>query len=387
MKHAYIKTVAALTVAAVLLSIIPVCLAQDTTLSYKLLNKPDGDVTYQLEVVIPQQLNDYYASESHRLSSTDDFSKYITPYSLKPIADRLWQIYDNDEDYVNGVLMLVHQITYEETTPAYYPTETLAQGKGDCDLFAYIAASLMKAGGLNVVLFYYEEQEHMNVGVQLSTPPKDNRGIDYYVESQNVTYYLAECTGGNWKEGWRVGECPEDYKGVSTQVVSLEGADRVDPGQVSASFNIMQRSTLSLDVSPLLGLDNSVLTIKGQISPQLEKQNVTIYAKINMNTWEVIGSTTTNSDGSYEFTWQSPIGIFYAIQTSWSGNDTYTGALSTTRSALLLPTYLIMLIATASIAACVGTYTIVQKSRKRKLATTPTDPAPSSPALSSDFQI
>jgi hypothetical protein len=387
MKHAYIKTVAALTVAAVLLSIIPVCLAQDTTLSYKLLNKPDGDVTYQLEVVIPQQLNDYYASESHRLSSTDDFSKYITPYSLKPIADRLWQIYDNDEDYVNGVLMLVHQITYEETTPAYYPTETLAQGKGDCDLFAYIAASIMKAGGLNVVLFYYEDQEHMNVGVQLSTPPKDNRGTDYYVESQNVTYYLAECTGGNWKEGWRVGECPEDYKGVSTQVVSLEGADRVDPGQVSASFNIMQGSTLSLDVSPLLGLDNSVLTIKGQISPQLENQNVTIYAKINMNTWEVIGSTTTNSDGSYEFTWQSPTGIFYAIQTSWSGNDIYTGALSTTRSALLLPTYLIMLIAVASIAACVGTYTMVQKSRKRKLATTPTDPAPSSPALSSDFQI
>ena len=382
MKHAYIKALAALAVAAVLLAIIPVAFAQDTTLSYQLLNKPDGDTTYQLEVVIPKQLNDYYATESHKLSSTDDFSKYITPYALKPIADRLWQIYDNDEDYVNGVLMLVHQIKYEETVPAYYPTETMAQGKGDCDLFAYIAASIMKAGGLNAVLFYYEEQEHMNVGVQLSNPPKDNRGTDYYVESQNVTYYIAEATGGNWKEGWRVGESPDDYKGVSTQVISLQDADRVDPGQVSASFNVMQGSTLSLDVSPLVGLDNSVLTIKGRINPQLQNQNVTIYAKINLNSWEVIGSTTTNSDGSFEFSWQSQPGGFYSIQAGWSGNDTYTGALSATKSAMLLPTFLIMLITTASIAiaTCVGAYALVQRNRKRKPAiTTPTEPAPSNP--------
>ena len=149
----------------VFLSLIPASFAQDTTLTYQLLNKPDGKTTYQLEVVIPQQLNDYYSTENHRLSSSSDFAKFITPYALKPIADRLWQIYDNDEDFANGVLELVHQITYEETLPGYYPTETMAQETGDCDLFAYIAASIMKAGGLNVVLFYYESQEHMNIGV------------------------------------------------------------------------------------------------------------------------------------------------------------------------------------------------------------------------------
>ncbi|XHH07951.1 MAG: hypothetical protein ACFCUE_10280 [Candidatus Bathyarchaeia archaeon] len=387
MKHAYLKAAAILAVAAVIFSIIPVCFAQDSELSYQLLNKPGGDTTFQLEVVIPKQLNDYYAGENHRLSTSDDFSKFITPYTLKPVADRLWQIYDNDEDFTNGVLMLVHQITYEETTPAYYPTETLAAGKGDCDLFAYIAASIMKAGGLKVVLFYYEEQEHMNIGVELANPPSENRGKDYYVEYQNVTYYVAECTGGNWKQGWRVGECPDDYKGVSTEVIPLDEAVRVDPGQVSASFEVMQLSTISLDASPFVMIGSSALTIKGQISPQLQNQNVTIYAKINTENWQVIGSTLTGADGSYEYAWQTQTGGFYAVQASWSGNDSYTGALSVTKNALLLPAYLIMLVASATIVAFVGAYALVQRNRKNKTII-PTEPQPEEkPSSDSDYQI
>jgi len=55
---------------------------------------------------------------------------------------------------------------------------------------------------------------------------------------------------------------------------------------------------------------------------------------------------------------------------------------------MLLPTYLIMLITTASIAACVGAYALVQRNRKRKPAiTTQTEPAPSNPGPASDSQI
>lgn len=388
MKSAYVKAIVALAVAAMCLSLIPAVFAQDTQLSYQLLDASDSKITYQLEVVIPQQLNDYYSTENHRLSSSGDFAKFITPYALKPIADRLWQIYDNDEDYVNGVLQLVHQIPYEETLPGYYPTETMAQDKGDCDLFAYIAASIMKAGGLNVVLFYYEDQEHMNIGVELSSAPSENRGNDYYVEYNGVTYYMAECTGGNWKQGWRVGECPDDYKDVSTKIISLDNADRVDPGQVSASFSVMEPSALSLDVSPIFRTDNSTLTIKGQITPHLQNQNVTIYAKINMGAWEVIGSTLTNPDGSYEFTWHSQTGGVYVIQASWAGDENYTGALSTTINAIMLPTYMIMLFGTALTASLVGGYVLAQKVRKRKTPLTPqAEPQPLNPDETPDFEI
>jgi transglutaminase-like putative cysteine protease len=44
--------------------------------------------------------------------------------------------------------MLVHQISYREIVPGKYPIETLAEGVGNCDLFAYVAASILEAGGI-----------------------------------------------------------------------------------------------------------------------------------------------------------------------------------------------------------------------------------------------
>jgi len=47
------------------------------------------------------------------------------------------------------------------------------ENEGDCDLFSFVAASTMMAGGLDVVLLLYETQSHMNVGVNLSHEPDD----------------------------------------------------------------------------------------------------------------------------------------------------------------------------------------------------------------------
>ena len=371
MRRTCVKAVIIITIVTVVLSAIPVCWGQDYKRSYQLLDKPDGNTTYQLEVVIPQQLNDYFKNQNHRLSSSGDFAKFVTPYALKPIADRLWQIYDNQEDFANGVLMLVHQITYEETTPGRYPTETMIAGKGDCDLFAFIAASLMKAGGLNVALLYYESQSHMNIGVQLSDAPKDARGNNYYVQHENATYYIAECTGGNWKEGWRIGECPTDYKEATSQVIALDNQMQIDPGQVSASFSIMDPSTLTLEVTPSILSQNSDITIKGQISPELQNQNVTVYAKINNSPWEVIGSTLTKPDGHFEVTWQSQTGGLYAIQASWPGNEQYMGALSQTKNAILLPNYFMALIAVIVIASGLGAFAFFKTRHNRQPVETP----------------
>jgi hypothetical protein len=366
MKKALAKTLITTIIIIVALSLIPTCFGQDYKLSYQLLNKPDGDTTYQLEVVIPQQLNEYFASQNHRLSSSSDFAKFVTPYALKPIADRLWQIYDNEEDFANGVLMLVHQIPYEETTPGKYSTETMISGKGDCDLFAFIAASIMKAGGLNVALLYYESQSHMNIGVHLSDSPKDVRGNYYYIQHENTTYYIAECTGGNWKEGWRVGECPSDYRKATSEVIALGTSLQIDPGQVSASFNVMVPSTLSLQVTPAILSQNSTVTITGQINPELQNQNVTLYAKINNSPWEVIGSTLTQQDGSFMVAWQLKAGGVYAIQASWAGDEQYTGALSVTKTAVLIPDYLMPFIAVAVLAACLGTFAFFKTRRRRQ---------------------
>jgi len=47
----------------------------------------------------------------------------------------------------------------------------------------------MMAGGLDVVLLYYESQKHMNVGVNLTHAPEDARTAGYYFSYDGKRYY------------------------------------------------------------------------------------------------------------------------------------------------------------------------------------------------------
>ena len=354
MKTKFTKAVIVITVVFAVFSTISVCLAEDYKISYQLLNRPDGNVAYELNVVVPESLHEYYKERNHKLASSSDFPDFVTPYALKPIADKLWEIYKDEEDFVNGALMIVHQITYEETLPTKYPVETIVDNKGDCDLFSSIAVSIMKAGGIDVVLLYYEKQNHMNIGVHLSNAPKDARQSVYYVTHDGIKYYVAECTGGDWKDGWRVGECPTDLKQAPAQVITLENAEEVAPGQVSASFTALEPSVLSLEISPTFSLQKSAITLSGQLAPEMPNENVTLYAKVNSSPWTVIGTTVTQSDGRFEYVWATETAGSYAIRAGWSGDGLYTGSISPTRSVMAIPLFLGALIAVAVLAAVIG---------------------------------
>jgi len=371
MRAALTKTTILFATTLVLFSTISLGTAQDHTISYQLLDHPDGNVTYELNVAVPEYLHEYYVEKSHRLTSSNGFPNFVTPYALQPIADRLWDIYDNEEDFANGALMIVHQITYVETTPTKYPVETMVDGQGDCDLFSLIAASVMKAGGLDVVLLYYEEQTHMNIGVHLSRAPQDARDSVYYVTHDDTRYYVAESTGGNWKDGWRVGECPTDLKQVSAEVLTLENAEQVAPGQVSASFTAMETSALSLEVSPSITIQNSAITIYGQLAPEMSNENVTLYASINSSPWAVIGTASTQPNGSFEYVWTAETTGLHAIRASWSGNGQYTGAISLAKSATILPLFLTALIGVAVVAAIIGVVAVLMAKHTQQEAIEP----------------
>ena len=374
MKSRTVETAILLSTILILFFTVSLGKAQDYTLSYQLLNQPEGNISYELNVAITGNLHEYYEEKSHRLTSSSEFSKFVTPYALKPIADRLWEIYDEEEEFTNGALMIVHQITYMETTAPKYPVETITDGQGDCDLFSSIAASIIAAGGLDVVLLYYEEQSHMNIGVHLSSAPEDARDIVHYVTQNGTRYYVAECTGGNWKEGWRVGECPEDLKQVSAEVVSLEDAEQIAPGQVSASFTAMEPSALSMEVSPIISLQNSVIIINGQLDPQIPDENITLYAKINSAAWTVIGTVLTRSDGHFEYVWTAEVAGSHAIRAGWSGNALYTGAMSAAKNATVIPLFLAALIGVAVIAAVIGVVAVLVAKHGQQQFVEPSEP-------------
>jgi hypothetical protein len=334
-KHPAKKFVATL-VLLVALFLPHCCFADNYDYTYELLDHPGGSTNYQLTVSVTSSLYEYYRSKDHNTYSYD-FAKFVTPDSLKPVSDDLWSIYSNDEDFANGVLMIVHQIPYVESGPPKYPVETIVENEGDCDLFSFIAASIMKAGGLDVVLLLYETQSHMNVGVHLSEEPNDARSAVYYYTHDGKRYYVAECTGDDWRHGWRVGECPDILQGVSARIITLEDCEQSSPGQVSSSYGALDASSLSLAISTRFVIGGSAVTVSGSISPALLGKNVTLYISSSGSSLSVLVTVVTGSDGRFSYTWRpSSLGI-HSMRASWSGDADYAGADSGVCTLIVIP--------------------------------------------------
>lgn len=318
------------------------CFAANYDYTYGLLDRPSGSTNYQLTVSVTSSLYEYYRSKDHNLYSYD-FAKFVTPSTLKPIADDLWSIYSQDEDFANGVLMIVHQIPYAESAPQKYPVETIVENEGDCDLFSFIAASIMKAGGLDVVLLLYETQSHMNVGVYLPNEPEDARSAVHYYTHDGKRYYVAECTGDEWRTGWRVGESPDLLIGAPARIITVEDSEQSSPGQVSSSYSALAASSISLAVSSRFVIAGNTITISGSISPALAGRNVTLYVSSGGSRLNVLAMVITDSDGRYSYRWNPSSAGTYSVRASWSGDADYAGADSNIYTLIVVPLEWLML--------------------------------------------
>ena len=321
----------------------PCVYGADYEYSYWVLDHPDGSGRYELNVSVSSSLYDYYAGKDHSLRSSLDLGKFVTPYALKPMADSLWTVYEDDEDFANGVLMIVHQIPYEASAPQNYPVETIVANEGDCDLFSFVAASVMVAGGLDVVLLFYDSEDHMNVGVSLSHAPQDARSAVSYFNYGGKRYYMAETTGGNWETGWRVGECPESFEGVSAQIITLEDAEKVSPGQVSASFSALAASSISLLVSSPFLIEGSSAVLSGVVSPVSSGGVVTVYVRSENSSWVVLGTAACGLNGRYSYEWKPGSAGAYYVRAGWSGDMSHAGTDSNVSSVRVISSSLVLL--------------------------------------------
>jgi len=213
----------------------PCVATNDYTRTYSLA-KTDGS-RYNLTLMISQSLYKLYSDKGH--PSTAD--RFVTPQVFSPVASEIRNVFIDDEDFANAVLMLVHQINYSAPCNLKYPVETLVDNFGDCDVFSVLAASVMKVGGLDVVLLEYSD--HMNLGVYLQHTPSSSRtGKIAWYSYNGKNYYVAESTGGIMEAGvltpWRVGEDSGEYSEAT--IISLANCDNSLPGQVTATLTLVQ---------------------------------------------------------------------------------------------------------------------------------------------------
>ena len=285
-----------------------------------------GIIGQKLYVSIQPSLYNYYSNMTHAIYSDSDYQQFITPQVVKPIADAILKATRNlpnsDEQFADAVLTMVHQIPYV-VTGAKYPVETLVNNSGDCVGLSLLAASIMQAGGLNVVLIRYEgiNPGHVNVGVYLPyTPAYHNllmapTGFGY----DNKTYWTAEATP---EMDWKVGDESDMVANAKAIIIPLNDSEQTSTGQISASLGPrLQSSYISANLSPepsnLQNITRGFI-ISGSIYPATANQNVTIY--INQN--QTVGDyyeTVTDSAGNYAFTWNFNSSGTYYITSSWSG--------------------------------------------------------------------
>jgi hypothetical protein len=289
--------------------------------------------TQTLYTYIPPSLYDYYRSETHHVSCERDYAKFVTPDAFITIAENMRKITSNgsnsDEDFANDVLALVRQIPYS-VSACKYPVEAIVANSGDCDVLSFLVASIMKAGGLDVVLLVYRglPGSHMNVGIYLPykplSAPSKIEAVGF--EFNNKTYWVAECTpSGNWK----VGHQPESFAYAKPTIISLENQEETSPALISSSLN---SPLIPSFISITLSLDNSTATekerqlkISGSISPAHSGKKVVMYVSQDRSSSKVF-QTDTDQLGDYSLTWNVTSTGTYYIRTNLITFSNYAGS-------------------------------------------------------------
>jgi hypothetical protein len=291
-------------------------------------------VAHIIHVSVQPSLYYFYRGISHSVLNLNSYCRFVTPEAVRPVAECIRKVVgENNESFINAVLTLIQQMSYT-ISDVKYPVETLVDGCGDCDVFSVLAASIMKAGGLDVVLFYYKDLNpaHMNVGVYLNSTPSHNWWEKpTCFEYQGKNYWVAECTP---QRHWRIGEQPEIVANIKPTIIPLDNYELKSPAKVSASLNKpLKASSISASIKHLN--NESCFTLFGSISPRLAGQPITIYTSKNEKSWSFLGETLTDNFGNYFFKLTANLTGLNHFKASWSGASGYAGSDSTTITLLI----------------------------------------------------
>jgi hypothetical protein len=229
--------------------------------------------------------------------------------------------------------MIVREIEYV-VSDVKYPLETIADNQADCDGLSILAASILKAGGLDVVLLFYEDlfPSHVNIGVHLDQQPVSRSwwiapsGIEY----DNKTYWIGECTS---KSDWKIGERPVPLVSGDPVVIPLDDYEKESPICVSSSLeNGMQSSSISINLSAKysdVGGAERTMNISGTAMPAFPNRTVILLvgqSGFYLNAMVAV----TDEKGNYVVPWNVSSSGTYNVKTSWSAFSGYSGSESET---------------------------------------------------------
>ena len=284
----------------------------------------------EFHVSVPASLYDYYKSLDRTVKKDSDYANFVTPELFISMADQIRTYLGNktrsDENFANAVLTIVHQIEYG-VNETKYPIETIVENAGKCDTMSFLAASIMKAGGLDVVLLYFKGVHHMNIGVHLPYEPYGTwwwqQSVGYDFEGKK--YWIAECTPAM---DWKIGDVPPLLVNEIPSIIPLQELGESSGAQVSSKIGLpLNSSSISINLSSSSNFSSSsrLIKISGSITPAYNNETIVLYLSQNGISYETI-TTKTDINGNYSICWNSTRKGTIYIRTSWWGNSHYAGA-------------------------------------------------------------
>ncbi|MEJ2241948.1 MAG: hypothetical protein P8Y18_07380 [Candidatus Bathyarchaeota archaeon] len=186
----------------------------------------------------------------------------------------------------------------------------------------------MKAGNLDVVLFFYEDSNvsHINVGVHLANDPVYYTGWvkPFYYEYNGKKYFTAETTSDNYN----VGNQPQDFINIEPQIISLENCEKTSPTEISSSLDSpLVPSFISLSLNPdslIVERGTTNIILSGSISPRIPGQQVKINIKHEPSALDVQKTVITDNLGNYLLNWTFDTVGTFTFQSSWKGTKNYS---------------------------------------------------------------
>ena len=310
-------------------AMIPLAVSQNFNQQYSFQFKY-GIQDQEFHVSVPTSLYDYYKSLDRTVKKDSDYANFVTPELFISMADQIHTYLGNktrgDENFANAVLTIIHQIEYG-VNETKYPIETIVENAGKCDTMSFLAASIMKAGGLDVVLLYFKGVHHMNIGVHLTYEPYGTwwwqQSVGYDFEGKK--YWIAECTPAM---DWKVGDVPPLLVNEIPTIIPLKELGDSSGAQVSSKIGLpLNSSSISINLSSSSNFSSSsrLIKISGSITPAYNNETIVLYLSQNGISYETI-NTKTDINGNYSISWNSTRKGTIYIRTSWWGNTYYSGA-------------------------------------------------------------
>jgi hypothetical protein len=97
----------------------------------------------------------------------------------------------------------------------------------------------------------------------------------------------------------------------------------------------------------------------------MSNENVTLKAKINSDIWTDIVTIPTQGSGRFEYRWVPSTGGSISVQASWVGNSQLNGARSGEASIIVLPIFVVGVIATSVLAIGIVAVAFLKTKRKK----------------------